>query len=255
MKKKVILVSITTGILFLISCHKIDFRDFFHKGKKEPFLKELMHGSRRYVFYYDRAGFIDSIRAIYPGSGYVYRVVHRGKKIDSVSLVQNGTLVSTNGDIEYDHKGRITGFTYYLRIVPAAPARYTITYEGGNIRTITERRSPSSANFDTLTFNSQNNLVQWLQTISHTPVLVTTFTYDEGLNPLYFIDNLFVMFTEEHFIWEFVFSEHNSTGKTRTTSTVDHWEYINEYDRHGRLSKKLMLQGSRRDSLVYRYIH
>lgn len=251
--KKNILMAVATVLLFVASCKKSDYPNHIFNGKKDPFLKEMVHGTRHYLFYYDHTGFVDSIRAVDVHTTYLYRVAHHGKRIDSVSLIQNGAVVSTHGNIQYD-KGRIIQYTYYLYAIPGAPpALHTITYEQGHIKTIT--RSGLITNSDTLTFNQQDNLVKWVQNNIHSPLNETTFTHDAHLNPLYYIDDLFIMFTEETFFWEFIFSQHNSIGKVHRQYNVTETDYLNQYDSYGRLVKKLMLTNSTRDSLQFNYFY
>lgn len=248
-------MAVAIGLLLVASCKKTDYPDdIFDHGKKEPFLQEMIHGTRHYLFYYDNKGFVDSIRAVDAHTTYLYRVVHHGKRIDSVSLIQNGAVVSTHGNIQYDNKGRIIQYTYFLRAFPEAPpAVISLTYEQGHIKTITQSGFIESS--DTLAFNPQHNLVRWVQKRLHAPFVETSFTYDLGLNPLYYIDDLFVMFTEETFFWEFIFSRHNSTRKEVQSTHTQVTDYVNQYDTYGRLLKKRMQENMMRDSLEFRYFH
>jgi hypothetical protein len=250
MKKKAFVLAVACSILFLASCNKLD--DMGNPfQKKHPFLKELKHGTRSYSFYYDHIGFVDSISVIDFHVAYVYRVTHHGKKIDSVSLVQNGSLISTNGNIQYDSKGRITQYTYYPRYEPRAdPGINTLTYDhNGYIKTIAYSRS-GFTNYDTLTFNQYSNLIRWAQ-----PGVLSTFTYDAGLNPLYYVDDLFVMVTEERILWEFIFSQHNSVTKIRQSVNYEVTNFQNQYDTYNRLVKKNIEMSSVRDSLEFRYLN
>ena len=255
MTKKNTLMAVAIAFALVVACRKSDYPcDDFDNSQHKPFLKEIVHGTRHYLFYYDPAGFVDSIRAVDVHTTYLYRIAHHGKRIDSVSLVQNGVVVSTNGNIQYDHKGKIIQYTYTLNAVPGTPpVLVTLTYEQGHIKTIAKSGLMNSV--DTLLFNGQHNLMKWTENYIHSPLAVTTFTYDPGVNPLYYIDDLFVMFTEESFFWEFIFSQHNSTSKERQQYGVEVTNYVNRYDPHGRLVKKLMEVNSLRDSLEFRYIH
>ena len=231
-------------LVFAIACNKLDnWWDHVHGGNagKKLNLKELKHGNRVYRFFYDHAGFVDSIRATDPSNNYTYVVYHHGPRIDSASLIQGGSTVSTNGDIHYGPRGNITSFTYNLYAFPGFPPQtVTLTYDArGNIKTI---------GTETLHFNHDNDLVHWERSS-----LSAAYTYDNKLNPLYFIDDLFVMFVEERYIWEYAFSQHNSTNKTYDDGHLSFADE-NDYDAHQRLVKKKFTEGgSLPDSLEFSY--
>ena len=250
MKKNPSLLVIATLALFL-SCNKLDhWWDFVKDGKASKALRldEMQHKGRIYEFFYHNDNMLDSIVAREVLSKYTYVIFRHGKRLDSVSLIQDGSTVSTNGNIQYDQKGRITGYTYFLHAFPAPPTHYSITYDNkGNIRTIAKSFLGNSE-VDTLIFNGDNNLVHWDRSFDD-----LNYNYDNHLNPLYYIDNLFVMFVEEQFFWEFVFSQHNSTRKTYESDNFQ-VNYQNTYDANGRLIKKWFVERSTpQDSLEFRY--
>jgi hypothetical protein len=191
---------------------------------KELKLKELIHNSRHYQFYYNKRGDVDSI-SVHEGTiHYVYSVVYDGWRIDSVSTLDLGELVSIHNDFEYDKKKRITAFKYRYR-TEGVPADYfeprIVTYDNkGRI---------ASLNNSTFTYDANNNIATGFG---------ASFTYDNYPNPLYFIDNLFAMVVEEYFLWEFILSPHNMTSRISGGSEIT---YDNEYDSHHRLIRKTAL--------------
>ncbi|KAA2238755.1 hypothetical protein F0L74_21305 [Chitinophaga agrisoli] len=255
MKKQCFVIAFACAALFMAACNKHDLPNI---PKDKRFLvKELKYGDRNYAFRYDHDGFIDTIAVSgVHGFSYVYQVARHGARIDSVALIRNGAVESTNADIRYDQKGRIIGFTYYLyAFYQPFPSVITLTYgPSGNIATIT-RNSTGGTDLDTLTFNHRNDLQRWTQDWGSREV--TTFTFDAYQNPLHYIDGLFVMFVEETFFWEYIFSEHNSTGKVRQYLNITEVTTIqNQYDTHQRLIKKnIASSASGQDSLMITYFH
>ncbi|WP_143097827.1 hypothetical protein [Chitinophaga sp. CF118] len=261
MKKQTFIIAVACSILFLIACNKSDYLENpfqKEKNKQKPFLKEIIHATRNYSFHYDHMGYIDSISVIDLHLTYVYRVAHHGKRIDSVSLVEDAAIVSTNGNIKYDNMGRITQFTYYPRYDPLVSVNViTLTYDyNGQIKKIAYS-SNGSTHYDTLTFDNHSNLIRWAQ-----PQNLSTFTYATGLNPLYYIDDLYVMFTEEKSFWQYLFSQHNSITKyLQDGVNYETTSYQNLYDGHHRLIKKtintVIAPGiiQQPDSLEFRYLY
>lgn len=63
------------------------------------------------------------------------------------------------------------------------------------------------------------------------------YTYDNRLNPLYLIDDLLPVFSEDYVLWEFFVSEHNSLTKYYGLYNVT-INYENSYDNRERLVKE-----------------
>ncbi len=202
MKKQCFVIALACAALFLAACNK---HDLPNTPKDKRFLvKELSYDGRNYAFQYDHAGFVTSIDVTgLHGFSYQYLVARHGKKIDSVSLIRNGAVESTNADIRYDHKGRIIGYSYYLyAIFQPYPTVVTLTYSpAGNIATLT-RTFGTIVDPDTLTFDHHNDLQRWTQDRQNSR-RGWTFAADEYKNPLHYIDDLFVMFVEETFFLGF----------------------------------------------------
>jgi hypothetical protein len=133
-----------------------------------------------------------------------------------------------------------------------------ITYDGGHVRSIT------SVNYylsfltvdDTLTYNQQHDITRWSTSMPRSIDRdVKYYTYDHRYNPLYFIDDLLIVFSENRFLWDFFMSQHNSTSKYYQlfNETVN---YENFYDNKGRLVKKRFAErfGQPVDSLTFEYM-
>ena len=183
---------------------------------------------RRYNFIYASNGNLDSI-VVVGGVNYVYRVVYKGSHLDSVSLVQNNRVVSTVRDFQY--KGNlITSFNYFVRINNHPfPWVYSVGYDNQKRITLIERAFQNvlqgrrefsyDASGDVVSGNS------------------ATYTYDDQLNPLHMVPDLFAIMFEEQWIWEFAFSLHNSVSKTPSIGQVVH--YQNQYNISGQLVGKI----------------
>jgi hypothetical protein len=219
--------SVLTLTSLLIACDKGDFLELVDgvSTVKKSVLKEFVFASRHYNLYYNLSGEIDSIRATEGTSlSYIYKVTYKGNEIDSVSLIDNGELVSTNKDFKYDSKGRITGYTYFMRDISSGgySIPYSITYDNkGRITSINEA---------TYVYDNKNNVIK-----SSAGGTTTEYTYDNYINPFYKTENLFALLVEETGYWEYLFSEHNSLTKITPASQV---VYVNHYDPKKRLIDK-----------------
>jgi len=201
-------------------------------NSKDLVLKAFSFGGRTYTIFYGPGGRVDSIRAMSNTLQYSYIVYYKGSRIDSVNLVLNGLIQSTNTNFQY--KGNvITSFDYYYRgySLPYFTT-YTYTYDSKKrIQTLqatimnTIISGPEQLNYD-----ENNNVIEWTNTRS-----TTQYTYDNKLNPLYLVPNLFAIVVEEHFLWEFSFSQYNSISKSSTGTNV---LYQNKYSNSGRLISK-----------------
>jgi hypothetical protein len=257
-------VIVTCSMLVITSCRKPD-RPYIPcpKEKDKCFvLRELQTSSHTYVFHYDQAGLVDSISGTNSDEPpFVIRVARNGRRIDSVYPGQNGeSFAYTSKDFRYDDKGRITGYTFYSRnVFPAVVLPVFITYgPDGNIATIS-----SDGLTDSLTFNQNNDVVRWRES-GLTFHIVSTFTYDTKVNPLYCIDDLFAILGDAG-VRQFMFSQHNSIGQVRTWHPDDDFRevsmYENKYDAFHRLTKKIIKRtiffkgqpAEYVDSLMFRY--
>jgi hypothetical protein len=183
--------------------------------------------SRQYSFFYAPNGKLDSIAAV-GGISYVYRVVYKGSHMDSISLIENNRLVSTVRD--FDYKGNlITSFNYFARINNQPfPFVYSVTYDNQKRITSIERTYQNVFQGSSEFIYDGNNDVERMNG--------ATYMHDDELNPLYTVPDLFAIMFEEHWIWEFAFSLHNSVSKTPSTGQVVY--YQNQYN----MSNQLVLK-------------
>jgi hypothetical protein len=195
-------------------------------------LQAFTRDSRTYHFYYSPNGMVDSIVAT-GDDQYVYRAWYKGNHLDSVILLDDGRIVSVHRNFQY--KGDlIVGYDYFDRIDNYPfPWSSSVLYDAQK-RIVSIQRA------------HQNNLVghqQWTYNANNDVVNRTGFGSDDGsygydskLNPLHMVPDLFVLFVEESYIWEYSFSEHNSISKTivgRPTLT-----YTHQYNGAGQLATK-----------------
>lgn len=201
----------------------------------ETFTHTVNNFSRQYHFMYTPNGRLDSIVVSQTSMHYTYNVFYKGSRIDSVHLEQNGIIVSTVTNFQY--KGNlITGFDYFdrLRNQPY-PTHYAITYDQQKrISSIDRMSSTIVEDHKEFTYDVNDNLIVWNETGF---LKYATFTYDEKLNPLHFIPELFAIMFEEQWIWEYSFSLHNSITETYLNGpTVT---YQNQYNNSGQIVSKV----------------
>ena len=214
-------------------------------------IREMIHNNRHYVFFYNQRGDVDSVRITQGSLSYAYKVYYQGARIDSVNLVMNGIIYSTNTDFTYKGKW-ITGYTYYFRASNFAipPQPYTFTYDHkGNITAIHSNYATSYEAVDSFIYNDNNDVVQ---SIEHIGSLNSTYTYDTTINPLYFIP-LFAIFVEEHIFIEQGLSAHNSLSRTYANGTIVN--YLNQYNALGQLTGKTFYDNNQSGSNSYTFTY
>jgi hypothetical protein len=257
MNTRALAIIVTCSMLVIASCRKPDSPHIPCPKEKDKcfLLRKIETPYSIYSFHYDQAGLLDSMSAISADfAPYVVRLVRNGKRIDSISKVEDGELRWTIRDILYDDKERITRYTLYGRHEhePIGGSPVFITYgPDGNIAT---------KGRDTLTFNQQNDLVRWSRpAMAPSTHIVGTFTHDSGLNPLYCIDNLFLILHDPFIPESLYYSQHNSTrvvwvSHPDLSTYVDNYENI--YDDSTRIVQKFLppIPGFEEDySLYYVY--
>ena len=239
------------GITLLLFALLTGCRDGFldelmnRKGiAKKTRLKEMTRDGRQYLFTYDNKGFVDYITAVEGGQAmYTYDVTYKKKKLFSAQLVERGEVVSENSNFEFDGAGNIIKYTYtqYLEDVPEGVSTvHDLDYDNQN-RLISLTTDGSATGLEWI-YDNRDNV-----TSSTTPSSETTYTYDNRLNPLNRVPDLFFLVVEEHVFWEFILSEHNSVTRSHLTTwnnrTVN-TSYTNEYDEYFRLVRKTDEEGS-----------
>jgi hypothetical protein len=182
---------------------------------------------RQYRFVYAANGNLDSIVAA-GGVNYVYRVYYKGSHLDSVILVQDNRIVSTVRDFQY--KGNlITSYNYYNRIGNQPfPTVYSVEYDKQKrIITIQTHFLNTWQEPKRFTYDANDNVVSMNN---------ATYVYDDQLNPLHLVPDLFAIMFEEQWIWEFALSLHNSVSKTYSNGQLV--QYQNQYNDSGQLVGK-----------------
>jgi hypothetical protein len=208
-------------------------------------VKTFTTADRTYSFFYSPNGTVDSV--LVTGSrSYAYRVTYKGSHLDSVYLVDNGRIVSTNSNFEY--KGNlITSFDYFDRIDNLLyPWTYSLTYDSQRrIQSIERSYQNKVLNQVQISYDNNGNITTWNDFTSNS----ATYTYDIGLNPLHLIPDLFVIMVEEHWIWEYSLSQHNSISKTYFAGQS--LTYQNQYNGSGQLVAKSFSNNSNNFSFTY----
>jgi hypothetical protein len=195
-------------------------------------LQSFTRNGRTYHFYYEPNGRVDSIVAT-GDHGYVYHVLYKGSHLDSVILIDNGRIVSTHRNFQY--KGElIVAFDYFDRIdkVPF-PWTLSVSYDGQKrIISIDRKFQNKVQSHKEWAYNSTDDVVKILGFGSDDG----SYTHDSGLNPLHVVPDLFALFVEEPYIWEYSFSLHNPLSKTIAGRPT--MMYTNEYNPVGQLIRQ-----------------
>lgn len=240
------LKTLIVGLLFVLTsgCKEGLLEEIMNrKGlAKKIQLKELAHNARHYQFTYDKKGHVDHIKVLEDDELiYTYDATYRNGRLQSAELVENGAVVSENSEFEFDDRGNITGFTYiwWIEGLPGgARTEFNFTYDDQN-RVVSA--SADGTLRETYTYDNEDNLIKMISSSRE-----TTFTYDDGFNPLSLVPDLFALMVEEHFFWELSFSDHNSLTRHEVNTNnmvVNHTTYSNEYDRFFRLIRKTAEEG------------
>ena len=193
----------------------------------QTFTRVTSGSPRQYRFIYSPNGVLDSI--VVTGMPiYVYRVFYKGSHLDSVILVQDNRIVSTVRDFQY--KGNlITGFYYFDRINNYPfPWMYSFGYDNQKRITVIERSFRNTLEYSReYTYDGNDNIINGNGVV---------YTYDNELNPLHLVPDLFAIMFEEQWVWEFVLSLHNSVSKTYSAGPAV--LYQNLYNSSGQLVGK-----------------
>ncbi|HWI93766.1 MAG TPA: hypothetical protein VNT20_20935 [Flavisolibacter sp.] len=197
-------------------------------------LKSFSHSNRTYHLQYSPNGLLDSI-IVTGRHPYVYRVRYKGTHLDSVLLVDGGRSVSVHRNFGY--KGNmITSYDYYDRLynVPY-PWTYTFTFDGQKRMTGFERwHYKQMVNHSEFSYDAADNIVTW----NDFSYFGGNYTYDNQLNPLHLVPDLFAIMIEDQWVTEYSFSAHNSV--THTFFSGGGLSFQNQYNIDGQLLAKLL---------------
>lgn len=208
-------------------------------------LQTFTQNGRTYHFNYSANGILDSI-TVTGAFPYVYRIWYKGSHLDSVTLFDRGHIVSTNRNFEY--KGNlITAFDYFDRMDNAPfAASISIAYDENRRIVSVERGYPNyTVGRIQCSYNANDDVIQWNDFIGNN----FTYSYDDGMNPLHVVPDLFAIMVEETWIWEYSFSLHNSVRKTNSKGQAT--TYQNQYNSSGQLVGKLFSDHSNSFSFTY----
>lgn len=195
---------------------------------------------RQYNFYYNGDNLVDSI-AVGDPVIYTYIVSYNDQAIESVNLRDGGEIVATNDQFTFDKKGNITSYRYTF---------FLPDLEEGISQTVDvtyDKRGRISNLTGPITYDNQSNITLWQQ-----GSFSSQYSYEKSINPLYGVENLFVMLVEETYYWDYILSKHNSITKVTNGGTPI--EFVNEYDKRKRLVSKTAIQnGTVVDQLTFSY--
>jgi hypothetical protein len=149
-------------------------------------------------------------------SPYQYVAHYGGDQLISADLVEDGEVVSSNTNFQFDSNGNVVAYDYVYH--PGGYAQtYTLGYDDeGNLTRLYDGTI--------VTYNRKGNAVQ---------IGDSGFTYHSRTNPLGSYDDLWLVFVEEPFIAEYFLSNHVVSKEVRPDGTVV--TYTNEYDKDRRL--------------------
>jgi|GEM_PF-1196907 len=247
------------GILFLAACKKWDHHGPLPPGINDKYylLKKVIHGTRAYTFYFNKKKVLDSITVEDVKDKGLYRLFRRDNRLDSVAYLYNGSIRWYINNLQYDSAGNLT--RYFTEQVPLGPfpEPTTLTYQQGQLRSITtiSQYPPISDRIDSVYYNGQKDITRWVTNMPRSVDLdVKRYTYDTKYNPLYFVDDLLVVFSNSGIGRDFFLSQHNSTSKYYELYNIN-VTYQNTYDSRQRLTKKVFTErfAQQPDSLVFQY--
>ena len=173
--------------------------------KKAPPVSMFSRDDRSYAFNYDEQGRLASIDATSNGTLlYQYIVHYQGDRFVRADLVENGQIMSSHRNFEFDKRGRIVAYDYVSFFFPedfpdGLVQHSTVMYDKkGNVI--------GSNGVEFLTYDPHRNVVQWLD---------DTFTYNKKIsNPLNNIPDLWLVFVEEFAFVQLILSPDMMTSKT-----------------------------------------
>ena len=195
-------------------------------------LKSFTRNGRTYHFYYAPNGKVDSI-VVTGDEQCAYRAFYKGNHLDSVILIHDGLIESVHRNFQY--KGDlIASYDYFLRKDNNPyPWYYSFAYDAQNRIVSVKAMWQSILALQVLcSYDNNGDMIHSNDGIDKD----VSYTYDSHLNPLHLVPNLFALFVEEPYIWEYCFSLHNSISKAIPACPTI--MYTNQYNEAGQLTRK-----------------
>jgi hypothetical protein len=258
--KKLTCTAVLLALLLLGACKKFDHNGPIPPGIDEKYytLKKVIHGTRTYTFYFNKKKLLDSIGLEDLKVQGVYRIFRRNNRLDSVVYLSANSPRYYHYNLQYDSVGNLSHF--FTEDVPGGPfpEPTTLTWHQGLLRSTStiSQYPPISNRIDSVYYNEQKDVFRWVTNVPRSVSLdVKLYTYDNKYNPLYFIDDLLVVFYRTGIPREFLLSQHNSTTVFHQLYNVN-VAYQNFYDSRQRLTKKLFYGrfSEQADSLIFQYL-
>jgi hypothetical protein len=206
-----------------------DFSDEAARKKMAP-VSVFSVNDRDYDFIYDDSGRLSSIIVTSGGDlMYQYIVHYKGDQFVGADLVENGEVVSSNTNFEFDKKGRILAYDYVFFYVPEFPEGIT---EHNTLMYDQKGNLVGMNGVEFLGYDPHRNIVLWHD---------DSFEYDHKTsNPLNSIPNLWLVFVEEFGYAQLILSADLSTSKTITNvSSTSTTTYTHQYNSAGQLISKV----------------
>lgn len=212
-------------------------------------VKEMITDYSNTRFHYNKEGGLDSVIVISHGAEYSrYIMFGKGKFTDSMHHYSGQKLHNVFTDFRYNSEGRIIGYTERRPVNRNAYSRFTLQFDKQGDIIAQKMESNSRAIVENVyTYNNDHDLV-WNDMIVEGLHHYYSVRSDDKLNPFYKTDLLYIIF-DGHDKQRIQLSKHNLTEVIYFSSHTTN--YLNEYDRLGRLIKKTNTKLNDYYSLTY----
>ena len=209
------------------------------KKLKTPITSFTISG-RTYEVEYNEAGLISLINAYQDGVLlYQYYAYYEGEQLVRADLVENGQVMSSNTNFQYDSDGNVIAYDYVSYFFPEFPEGLV------EPKTVLLNADGRLASFESmpLTYDKKGNVIA---------VGTTSYTYDKNVNPLSVQDDLWLLLVEEPGYALYTLSPNNTTSVTYGNG--ERGVYINEYDKKKRLLwQSLQVNGATTPVISFEY--
>jgi hypothetical protein len=259
MKHLLRMAILSIALISLYSCQKEEntiinpeslTADVIAKAPKNPYkgtrIKEIRAWYRSFVIFYNKHGYIDSIRGQdnYPGtSRYTYIAYYTKSKLDSIHVVFGGKVESATTNIQY--KGDLIVQSDYWTQRPNQPFPTVRPLYYDN-----KKRLLNSNTQGKFTYDEAGAIVE----LSHPiyPEYGQIYTVDYNINPLHLVPYFFLVLIEDYNIAEFWYNPYNTTSQVSKDGKIAFF-YHNEYNEKGQLVKKSWTEYGNPQYLIFIY--